>query len=989
MMNKHTIFGLLAVILLLSLSCTRVNDEFSKYVDPIIGTDAHGHVYPGAATPFGMVQLSPDTRKDSWDGCSGYHFSDNTIMGFSHTHLSGTGVGDYGDIRFMPTTGEVLLDPGTEENPESGYRSRFSHDKETAKAGYYQVNLLDYNINAELTTTPRTGFHRYTFPESEQSNIIVDLTEGVTTDEILDLWIEIMSDTEIQGLRRTNGWSNNQYVYFNAKFSKPFKRYGIRVDGEDKMIVKRVQGKDIKAWLSFSTDKGEEVLVKVGISAVSAENAKKNREEEIPGWRFDKVRTLTNNLWNENLGKIEVSGEAADEDRKTVFYTALYHAMLNPNLYSDVDGSYRGHDNEIHKTDGFDYYTVFSLWDTYRTAHPLLSIIDRKRTNDFIRTMLVQYQQGGLLPVWELAANETNCMIGYHAVPVIADGWMKGIRDYDQELALEACVASAMEDQFGLKWYKEKGYIPSDKEPESVSKTLEYAYDDWCIATMAKEMGNQEIYEQFIRRAQYYKNVFDPETKFMRAKRNETWFNPFDPWEVNFNYTEANAWQYSFYVPQDVSGLMAMLGGHDSLSYRLDKLFTAKETTSGRHQADITGLIGQYAHGNEPSHHMAYLYNYCGQPWKTQEKVRRIMNELYTSAPDGLCGNEDCGQMSAWYVTSALGFYPVTPASNIYVIGSPLFDQITIHLENGKELVIEAENQSTENVFIQAASLNGKLLAKSYLTQEQIENGGYVRFVMGDKPNKNWGSLEGELPVSEISEHLITPVPFVKQGKRVFFNSQEVELDCADESAQILFSIDSTASSLANYSTSFKIDASTPLRARTISPGKDDSFDINAWFEKIPEGRSISISHPYANQYNAGGDIALIDFRRGENNFRTGAWQGYKGVDLEAVIDLGKPQTISELTTGFLQDVDSWIFMPESVAYFVSYDGKKFRKLGEIKTPVPEDDWTPQTHDFRMIFKPTQARYIKVIGKNKSICPPWHIGAGSECWIFSDEVVIR
>jgi len=643
-------------------SCLNNDISFTQHVDPFIGTDAHGHVYPGAATPFGMVQLSPDTRKDSWDGCSGYHYSDNTIMGFSHTHLSGTGVGDYGDIRFMPTVGEIMLNPGSEESPESGYRSSFSHEDELAFAGYYKVRLLDYNIQAELTATPRAGFHKYTFPNSEQANIIIDLTEGVTSDYILDLWVEVISDTEIQGLRRTDGWSDNQYVFFNAKFSKPFSRYGFAVDGKEKTMLKKASGKDVKCWVSFAAEEKEEVKVKVGISAVSAENAKLNREEEIPGWKFEKIRKQANKLWNDELGRIEIVDNDQD-DRKKIFYTSLYHALLNPNLYSDVNGEYRGHDNEIHTAEDFDYYTVFSLWDTYRTEHPLLTIIDQKRTVDFIKTMLAQYEQGGLLPVWELAANETNCMIGYHSVPVIADAYMKGIRDYDVDLALDACIESAMQEQFGLEWYMKLGYIPSGKESESVSKTLEYAYDDWCIAQLAKEMGRDDVYETFIKRAQYYKNVFDPETKFMRAKLNGSWFSPFDPWEVNFNYTEANSWQYSYYVPQDVSGLMDLLGGSDSLAARLDLLFSARQNTSGRHQADITGLIGQYAHGNEPSHHMAYLYNYCGKPWKTQKRVRQIMDELYTSNADGLCGNEDCGQMSAWYVMSALGFYPVTPAS--------------------------------------------------------------------------------------------------------------------------------------------------------------------------------------------------------------------------------------------------------------------------------------------------------------------------------------
>jgi hypothetical protein len=580
-------------------------------------------------------------------------------------------------------------------------------------------------------------------------------------------------------------------------------------------------------------------------------------------------------------------------------------------------------------------------------------------------------------------------MIGYHAVPVIADAYMKGIKNYDTALALEACIASAMQDHFGLEWYKKKGYIPSDKESESVSKTLEYAYDDWCIAQMAQAMGKEEVYQTFIERAQNYKNIFDPETKFMRAKLNESWFSPFDPWEVNFNYTEANAWQYSYYVPQDVSGLMQLMGGSDSLALRLDMLFTARTETSGRQQSDITGLIGQYAHGNEPSHHTAYLYNYCGQPWKAQELSRQVMQQLYTTAPDGLCGNEDCGQMSAWYVMSALGFYSVTPASNIYAIGSPIFDKVIIHLENGSEFTIEAENQSPDHYYIQTASYNGKLWAKSFLTHSQIENGGYLKFEMGKSPNKTWGTGAGELPVSAINDYPITPVPFVAAGNKVFFDQQEIILKCIDPEAEITYVSDASSDTLKYSDKPYLISGDTKLAAKAHSPGKKESYGIDASFLKIESGRSVSVKYPYANQYNAGGDLALIDYQRGGNDFKTGAWQGYQENDLEAIIDLGKTKTIRELSTGFFQDINAWIFMPDYVEYYYSLDGKSFKKLGKVKSPVAENDWDAQSHDFRLLFSPLNARYIKVLGKSKGMCPDWHKGAGNPCWIFADEVVIK
>lgn len=975
---------------LLFVSCSKKENEFTQFVNPMIGTDAHGHVYPGAAMPFGMVQLSPDTRKDSWDGCSGYHYSDKTIMGFSHTHLSGTGVGDYGDIRVMPTIGQVTFDPGSEENPKSGYRSRFSHSAEVASPGYYSVELDDYDVLTELTVSYRTGMHRYTFPQSKNANIIFDLAEGVTSDKVLNTWIEKVSDTEIQGLRQTQGWASNQYVFFNAEFSKPFKEMVVFKDSLISSEISKSEGKNIKACFVFNTKQNEKILVKVGISAVSAEGAKNNRLTEIEDWDFERVRSEAVAAWENELGRIAV--EDKDNDRKTVFYTALYHAFLNPNLYSDIDGKYRGHDMQIHQDTQSAMYTVFSLWDTFRAAHPLFTLIDQKRTNDFINSMLKHYEQGGLLPVWELAANETNCMIGYHAVPVIVDAYTKNIRGYDAEKALDACIKSAEQDQFGLKWYKEKGYIPSDKESESVSKTLEYAYDDWCIAMMAKDLGRENDYKTFLERAQYYKNIFDPQTKFMRAKSNETWFAPFDPAEVNFNYTEANSWQYSFFVPQDISGFMQLLGGPDSLTSRLDKLFSASSQTTGRHQSDITGLIGQYAHGNEPSHHIAYLYNYAGQPWKTQQIARKIMDELYTSAPDGLCGNEDCGQMSAWYALSAMGFYPVTPGSGIYAIGSPVFEKITLKFENGNNFIIKAHNQSKTNKYIKSATLNGTSYTKSFLTHQTLMNGGTLEFEMTNEPNKSWATQAGDLPVSEIAEHLITPVPFVKLGEKVFYKEQMIELACTFPDAVIEFSLTETGKKVQNtsYLAPLQLSTTTVITAYAQAEGKIPSKPIEAMFEKIPEGRTINkIVNKYSNQYNAGGDIALIDFQRGGNDFRTGTWQGYEKVDLEAIVDLSKKENITTLSMGFLQDNNAWIFMPLYVDYFVSDDGVNFKNLGRVESPIADTDGRVITHNFTLTFKPLKTRYVKVVGKNRQICPAWHKGAGNAAWIFADEIVMK
>jgi hypothetical protein len=656
----------------------------------------------------------------------------------------------------------------------------------------------------------------------------------------------------------------------------------------------------------------------------------------------------------------------------------------------DADNRYRGRDLEIHQSDGFRNYTVFSLWDTYRAAHPLFTIIDRRRTADFINTFIHQYEEGGMLPVWELSGNETNCMIGYHAVPVIADAWIKGVGGFDPAKAMEAMKNSAMQDRFGLKYYREMGYIPGDKEGESVSRTLEYAYDDWCIAQMAKGLNLQEDYDTYIRRAQYYKNVYDPSTGFMRAKQNSTWFSPFDPYEVNFNYTEANAWQYSFYVPQDIDGLMKLMGGKDKLAAKLDELFAAKTETSGRDQADITGLIGQYAHGNEPSHHMAYLYDYVAQPWKTQALVHRICNEFYRNERDGLIGNEDCGQMSAWYVFSALGFYPVTPASDIYAIGTPLFPKATIRLESGKTFTVTANGISDSSYYIQSATLNGVPYDKSYLIHMDLMSGGELVFQMGPTPSKSWGSSPSSYPASGIRHQVITPLPAFSRGHATFTDSTVIALNCADPKATIRYTLDGGDPVLKSkaYSKPFTIRKTTTIKAVAISNETGSSSVTEGIFTKIPENRKIAIAHPYAPQYSAGGDLALINFIRGGENFRTGAWQGYEGVDLDATIDLGAVNKVSKVSAGFLQDHNSWIFYPVEIEVLVSTDGKDFRRVGLTVPEGPVNDPEVRVLGYAAEFEPIEARYIRLVAKNPGICPPWHVGAGSKAWIFCDEIII-
>lgn len=983
---KSKPFYYIPFFLLFFLSCEQ-EKSIVDYVDPFIGTGGHGHTYPGATMPFGMVQLSPDTRKDSWDGCSGYHYSDQTIMGFSHTHLSGTGVGDYGDIRLMPTIGELKLEPGFEENPSTGYRSSFSHNQESATAGYYQVWLADYGINVELTTSERVGFHRYTFPESDSAHIIIDLFEGVTSDKILDAHLKMENDSTISGYRRTKGWANDQRVYFYAVFSKPFKRFGIAQQDKLQPMQTFAEGEKIVAWVDYNTSAEEVILVKVGISAVDEQGAKQNMIKEIPHWDFDLQHQTARNTWENQLKKIDVQGD--NETDKKVFYTALYHTMLAPNIYSDTDGRYRAHDMQIYQSDQ-KAYTVFSLWDTFRALHPLFNLIEPKRSSEMITHMLDIYNKGGLLPVWELAANETQCMIGYHAVPVIVDAYRTGIHDFDAETALEAMVKSANQNLHGLDAYQQLGFIPADHESESVSKTLEYAYDDWCIAEFARSLKKDSIADSFYLRAQYYKNLYDRQTKFFRGRQNGGFIDPFDPGQVNFMLTEANSWQYNFFVPQDIEGHIALMGGEENYSEMLDSLFWGKTELTGRKQADITGLIGQYAHGNEPSHHMAYLYNYVGQPFKTQQLIRQIMTELYHAAPDGLSGNEDCGQMSAWYVFSALGFYPVTPGSGNYIIGIPRFEKAVVSLENGAEFQVIATGLSKKNKYIKEVLLNGEPYDKSYITFEDINAGGILEFIMAEMPGEIFGIANDTRPKQSVSGKALTAVPNIQAVSKTFTEDLVISIGHQKDEARIFYTTDGSVPNENSliYEKPFKISKTTEINAVALIDGAS-SVAVSANYYRIPPGRSIELHTKYSSQYHAGGDIALIDRQRGKTDFRTGSWQGYHGVDLSATVDLGKSKKIESVSVGFLQDERSWIFMPEWVDISFSQDGINYVQSKRVNNTISVYHSGSLVKAFEADNLSANARYIKVLAKNRGVCPPGHLGAGEPAWIFADEIVIE
>lgn len=724
------------------------SQNYIQYVNPFIGTGLQGHTYPGATVPFGMVQLSPDNGKSGWEYSSGYHYSDSIMVGFSHTHLSGTGIGDLYDIQFMPAS--LSNNFSDDEIINHKFQSKYDHKNESASPGYYNVILKDYNIRTELTAALRSGFQKHIFNRDGNEYIQLDLGYSKNWDTTVETYIKIIDEHTVCGYRLSKGWATDQRVYFYTKFSQPIKKSFLILDSTYHYNSSEVKGRTSRAIFNFDVEINASLLIKTGISSVSIDNAKLNLESDIEDWDFSSVRKTAEELWNKELSKIEVKSK--NKELLTTFYTALYHTMLAPVVFSDVNGQYKGADGSIHTADNYSKYSIFSLWDTFRAAHPLFTITQPEKVDDMINSMLSHFTEYGLLPVWELLGNETGTMIGYHSIPVITDAILKGYKGFDINLAYDAMKKSALQDHLGLNYYKELGYIPDDKEVESVSKTLEYAYDDWCVAQAAKYLGKDEDYKYFSTRAEYYRNLFDPSTNFMRAKTSDgKWKVPFNPVyseHRNHEYTEGTAWQYSWFVPHDVDGLIGLFASKEKFIEKLDSLFITSSKLEGPNPSnDISGMIGQYAHGNEPSQHIAYLYSFVGGHWKTQQIVNQIMRTFYNNTPEGLIGNEDCGQMSAWYVFSAMGFYPFNPADQNYLIGSPLFDEVTINLGNGKKFIIKSNNRTEKNIYIKSATLNGNTLIKSFITHQEILNGGLLEFEMTDVPNKTlWADADSFPP---------------------------------------------------------------------------------------------------------------------------------------------------------------------------------------------------------------------------------------------------
>ena len=962
---KH-LFGILFVLIF--WSCNQNQDQPSQFVNSFIGTGGHGHTFPGPTQPFGMIQLSPDTRIEGWDGCSGYHYSDSIIFGFSHTHLSGTGIGDYCDLLLMPLQGDKCFDNGYKSKKNVNYSSSFKKQNEFAEPGYYEVLLDKHNIKCRLTTTERTGIHEYSFYNTEtSSSVVIDLEHR---DILLDWNIDINSQNSISGKRISKSWADEQHFYFYLEFSHSFE---YQLNNESKPT---------KAFLTFQNLKKQPLLVKVGISTVSEENAKENLKLEAKHWDFEKYRKDAQKSWDNQLSKIDISTK--NNSLKEIFYTSLYHTMIAPNKLSDRNGDFRSTDMKIYNDSNINF-TVFSLWDTFRSTHPLFNLIERKRTSLFLNSFLNQYKNGGQLPIWELCANYTGCMIGYHVVSVILDACVKGITYDNYDKLYQAMLQISNRNELGIPEFKKKGYISSFTEPESVSKTLEYSYNDWCIYKMAQLYNDSTNLSIYAKRAQSYKNLYNKNSGFMQPKTNAYWKSGFIPSEVNYNYTEANSWQYSFFVPHDITGLIELHGSKKQLEAKIDELFTVNSKMVGRNQADITGLIGQYAHGNEPSHYMSYLYNMVDKPYKSQKIVNTILNKMYSTNPNGIIGNEDCGQMSAWYVLSSIGLFDVNPGDPYYLIQTPLFKEITLNLENGNKFTISSNSEDSSFIYIESIQLNGETINRNYLHINEILKGGLLNVNKTNIPNKDWPN--GNLYTTAIKKYFnILKTPNIIAESNTFKDSIEITID-ADKNTNIYYKT-SNFSDFQIYQGPFYLNKTDTIYAYSKLNNKQSKIDW-AYYLKYNQKKTIQLSSNFSNQYDAGGNNALVDGLRGPNNFLTGRWQGFYGTDFECVVDLGKEEKVQFFNIGAIQDVKSWIWLPKKVEYEVSTNGKDFKSIGQVSHHISEKNTESTINQFELkLNQPIKIKYVRIKAKNFGKCPSWHLGSGGTSWLFFDEITI-
>lgn len=991
------VFSILFIILLFKTGLISAQNQKRPvdYVNTLIGTGGHGHTFPGALVPFGMVQPSPDTRIDgSWDGCSGYHASDSIIYGFSNTHLSGTGCSDYGDIMLMPALGGI-------QARKNEYTSAFDKKSEKAEAGYYSVQLKPSNIKVELSAGKRVAWHRYSFPKFAVGTIILDLRHR---DILKDGNIHILNSHQVDGFRNSKAWADNQKLFFKIDFSKDF----ISIDTINQ------NGKVVAIAFHFQVNKDESIIAKVALSSVDEAGAANNMLSEATSYNFDNASKYARELWNQELSKIKVEGK--NEINKILFYSALYHCMVHPSLYSDVDGKYRGMDDKIHSVEGYSQYTVFSLWDTFRALHPLFNLIERKRNLDFIKTFLAQFKQSGRLPIWELSNNETNCMIAYHAVSLIADAYVKGIRDFDVLTALDACEKTAFANVYGLPIYHANGFLSSEDENESVSKTLEYAYNDWCIWRFAKEVYQSDtrlavknkaiqVMALFNENAGNWKNLLDS-NGFMHPRYNGGWYPNFEATEVNNHYTEANAYQYSLFVPHDIPGLIRANGGKEKFIKNIDRLFNSSSATSGRNQADISGMIGQYAHGNEPSHHMAYLYNYCGKSSETQKKIRQILSTLYHNNRDGLPGNEDCGQMSAWYVMSAIGLYPTCPGNSEYAITTPLFDKVIVQMDETHKLIITCDKPSEQNPFISSVSCNDFEINKENLTvniaelnriESTIKISNSAQANDHPKINSNFKS-KPEKALTHAAEVRFdrAMAPVIRYSRQIFEDTLTIIFESPEAHAlQVwVFYADGNHEELSfpegNKFNDWVLRKEAHIQCQTVEANNRQSSRCEAWFYRKPQHWKLNLQSKYNNQYTGGGVNAVIDGLKGDINWRKGRWQGYFGQDFIACIQLDSSLEIHEIQTQFIHDPSPWIFTPQSIELSFSDDSIHFTAPIQVKIDPSFDYQLKQLSTFR--FKSPhalKAKYVRVLVHHYGKLPEWHESAGQESWLFIDEIEIK
>jgi predicted alpha-1,2-mannosidase len=973
----------------------------------MIGTDGHGHTFPGATVPFGMIQLSPSNGWKAWDWCSGYHYSDSIIKGFAHNHISGAGLSGLGDILIMPTTGDLKLSPGTEDNPDSGYMSRFSHDHERARAGYYSVHLNDYDIKVELTASQRVGFHRYSYFHNEETHIIIDPTHH-QMESIIETEVEILSTTEIRGYKMSKGEAGTRKVYFYSKFSKPFVSSGLVLNDSTLTNKQVLRAKNTKAWALFNVEQGEQLEVQTALSFVSYEGAFKNYQEEGEGKKFNEAFTKTEKIWRDKLSRIMVEGSKTE---KRNFYTALYHSYISPNIFSDVDGKYMVEGKQYHSD--FDQYSTFSTWDTYRSLHPLLTILEQKKTADFVNSLSSRFTDSKVgLPVWELLGHDNACMIGYSPVSPMADAILKNIKGINIEDAYQAMKAAAMSlekhspnyDVNGMQYYNDMGYVPGDIGC-SVSKTTEQNYYDWTISQVAERLGKTEDAEFFGQRSKGYLNLYNPVQNYLWPKSlTGNWLEmDLTNWESMItNYVSGNIWGYSSYTPHDMAGIITKMGGRKKYASWLDNIFNDHSKIEGATHVDISGFIGKYGHGDEPSHHMPYLNNYVGQPWKTAELVREVTSTQYLDTPGGLINNEDLGQMSSWYVFSSLGMYPVCPGSLQYVFGSPHFKEASIKTEKGNVFTIKAPNASSKNIYIQSVKLNGLAYELPFIEHKEIMAGGILEFDMGSKPS-DWGTEEAFIKqlsgnnldaVTDSLESTVVYVPFAEDKENCFGGSKGIVLKCNTPDAEIRYTLNgktpTSKSKLYTKPVTIKVDC--VIKAKAFIPEQGESFVFEKQYYNCavsaPSGEYPKvIMEPQPEQYGKTDGSQLVDGFIGSINHNDKHWTGSNNEDISIIVDLGKIKTCRSVTLGYLIDTRVWIFSPKTVDILVSTDNVNFEKVKSLSPQQVSED-AEVVNRLRFDFNQRKAQFIKVSIKN-IIIPDWHFGNGHNGWFFADEICVN